>query len=150
MRTPEIEESLTVAADNSGINRHVWPTAETVRYVFPGNERTAGPTLKVTWLDGGLRRHALQGYADGGLAAPVFTSSERLLAVVNNLLDLARLEQGWRQLDTRAESPTRTAASSVPWRSCRGGEFAGPAPEKCGPHRSYRRGRFAPIRGAST
>jgi len=46
---------LTVAADNSGINRHVWPTAETVRYVFPGNERTAGPTLKVTWLDGGLR-----------------------------------------------------------------------------------------------
>jgi signal transduction histidine kinase len=32
-------------------------------------------------------------------------SSERLLAVVNNLLDLARLEQGWRQLEVRPESP---------------------------------------------
>jgi signal transduction histidine kinase len=32
-------------------------------------------------------------------------NSERLLAVVNNLLDLARLEQGWRQLDVRPEAP---------------------------------------------
>ncbi len=32
-------------------------------------------------------------------------NSERLLAVVNNLLDLARLEQGSRQLDVRPESP---------------------------------------------
>jgi PAS domain S-box-containing protein len=32
-------------------------------------------------------------------------NSERLLAMVNNLLDLARLEQGWRQLDVRPESP---------------------------------------------
>lgn len=46
---------LTVGADNSGINRQIWPTAETVRYVFPGNDMTVGPTLKVTWLDGGLR-----------------------------------------------------------------------------------------------
>jgi signal transduction histidine kinase/HAMP domain-containing protein len=30
---------------------------------------------------------------------------ERLLATVNNLLDLARLEQGWRQLDVRPEPP---------------------------------------------
>src|SRR4051812_33303041 len=46
---------LTVGADNSGINRHIWPTAETVRYVFPGTELTAGPKLNVTWTDGGLR-----------------------------------------------------------------------------------------------
>ncbi len=46
---------LTVAADNSGINRHIWPTAETVKYVFPGNEFTAGAELPVTWSDGGLR-----------------------------------------------------------------------------------------------
>jgi hypothetical protein len=46
---------LTVGADNSGINRHIWPTTQTIRYVFPGNELTAGPTLKVTWTDGGLR-----------------------------------------------------------------------------------------------
>jgi signal transduction histidine kinase/HAMP domain-containing protein len=32
-------------------------------------------------------------------------NSERLLKVVNNLLDLARLEQGWGQLRTRTESP---------------------------------------------
>jgi signal transduction histidine kinase len=30
---------------------------------------------------------------------------ERLLAMVNNLLDLARLEEGWQQLSTRPESP---------------------------------------------
>lgn len=45
----------TVAADNSGINRQIWPTAETIRYVFPGNPLTAGPTLRVTWSDGGVR-----------------------------------------------------------------------------------------------
>jgi signal transduction histidine kinase len=32
-------------------------------------------------------------------------NSERLLAMVNNLLDLARLEQGWSQLEFRPESP---------------------------------------------
>lgn len=32
-------------------------------------------------------------------------NSERLLAMVNNLLDLARLEQGWRQLEIRPEAP---------------------------------------------
>jgi signal transduction histidine kinase len=32
-------------------------------------------------------------------------NSERLLAMVNNLLDLARLEQGWRQLDVQSVSP---------------------------------------------
>ena len=28
---------------------------QTIRYEFPGNELTAGPTLRVTWTDGGLR-----------------------------------------------------------------------------------------------
>jgi predicted dehydrogenase len=46
---------LTIGADNTGINRHIWPTSETVKYVFPGNERISGPTLSVTWTDGGLR-----------------------------------------------------------------------------------------------
>ncbi len=43
-------------------------------------------------------------------------NSERLLAMVNNLLDLARLEQGSRQLDLqpiRPESLLRTAADSI-------------------------------------
>jgi predicted dehydrogenase len=46
---------LSVTADNSGINRHIWPTFETVRYIFPGNELTVGKTLALTWTDGGLR-----------------------------------------------------------------------------------------------
>jgi predicted dehydrogenase len=50
-----IRAPLTVGADNTGINRHIWPTSESVKYVFPGNELTAGPTIKVTWTDGGLR-----------------------------------------------------------------------------------------------
>ena len=43
-------------------------------------------------------------------------NSERLLAMVNNLLDLARLEQGWRQLDVHPASPVsllRDAADAV-------------------------------------
>ena len=46
---------LSITAENSGVNRHIWPTTETVRYVFPGTEFTAGETLKVTWTDGGVR-----------------------------------------------------------------------------------------------
>jgi hypothetical protein len=51
----DLTAPLTVGADNTGINRHIWPTAETVKFVFPGNARTVGPTLSVTWTDGGLR-----------------------------------------------------------------------------------------------
>lgn len=46
---------LTIGASNTGVNRHVWPSAQTIRYVFPGNELTAGTTLNVTWSDGGLK-----------------------------------------------------------------------------------------------
>jgi hypothetical protein len=51
----DLKAPLTVGADNSGINRHIWPTSEVVRYVFPGGELIAGATLNVTWTDGGLR-----------------------------------------------------------------------------------------------
>jgi len=44
---------LSVTAETSGINAHVWPTLEKVKYVFPGNERTAGSTLALTWTNGG-------------------------------------------------------------------------------------------------
>jgi signal transduction histidine kinase len=43
-------------------------------------------------------------------------NSERLLAMINNLLDLARLEQGYQQLDMQPESPEallRTAAEAI-------------------------------------
>ncbi len=41
---------------------------------------------------------------------------ERLLAMLNNLLDLARLEQGWRQLDVQPEAPAdllKAAAETI-------------------------------------
>ena len=50
-----LQAPQSVTAENSGVNRHIWPTTETVRFVFPGNTLTAGPTLKVTWTDGGVR-----------------------------------------------------------------------------------------------
>lgn len=51
----DLQAPLSVVADNSGFNRHVWPVNETVRYVFPGNQYTADKTLKITWTDGGLK-----------------------------------------------------------------------------------------------
>ncbi len=50
-----LQAPISVVADNSGFNKHVWPVNETVRWVFPGNELTAGKTLNVTWSDGGLK-----------------------------------------------------------------------------------------------
>lgn len=43
-----------IRTENSGINEHIWPTLETVQYVFPGNALTLGE-LNVFWYDGGLR-----------------------------------------------------------------------------------------------
>ena len=51
----DLKAPLSVVADNSGINSHVWPVNETVRWIFPGNEFIAGDTLSVTWTDGGLK-----------------------------------------------------------------------------------------------
>jgi predicted dehydrogenase len=61
---------LTVGAEHTGMNRHVWPTAETIRYVFPGNALTAGKTLKVTWSDGGRRPERKLAQLPGDLELP--------------------------------------------------------------------------------
>jgi predicted dehydrogenase len=50
-----LKAPLRVTADHSGMNRHVWPVMQTVRWEFPGNELIAGKTLPLTWTDGGLR-----------------------------------------------------------------------------------------------
>ncbi len=60
----------SVAAENSGVNRHIWPTSEKVRFVFPGNELTAGPTLNVTWTDGGVRPERKVAQMSGDLDLP--------------------------------------------------------------------------------
>jgi predicted dehydrogenase len=66
----KLSDPLSVVAANTGINRHIWPTAQTVRYVFPGNAFTAGPTLNVTWTDGGLRPERKLAQMPGDLELP--------------------------------------------------------------------------------
>jgi predicted dehydrogenase len=46
---------VSISAKNTGVNQHIWPTRQIIEYLFPGNDRTTGPTLKVTWSDGGLK-----------------------------------------------------------------------------------------------
>ena len=65
---------LTVSADHSGINRQIWPTIETVRYVFPGTEFTAGKTLQLTWTDGGVRPSRKLAQLPGDLELPAHGS----------------------------------------------------------------------------
>lgn len=45
----------TIKNENTGINDEVWPASQTIHYLFPGTEYTAGDTLKITWYDGGRR-----------------------------------------------------------------------------------------------
>jgi predicted dehydrogenase len=54
----ELGTPLTIRAETEGLNAQTWPAAETVRYVFPGNPRTAGSTLPITWHNGGRRPDA--------------------------------------------------------------------------------------------
>jgi predicted dehydrogenase len=51
----DLTAPISVQAKNSGINNQIWPTHETINYVFPGTQYTAGKTMKLTWMDGGLK-----------------------------------------------------------------------------------------------
>lgn len=51
----DLTAPLSIQAKNSGVNDQIWPTHQTINYVFPGTQYTAGKTLKVTWMDGGLK-----------------------------------------------------------------------------------------------
>ena len=51
----DLTAPISVVAKNSGINNQIWPTHETIKYVFPGTEYTAGKTMNLTWMDGGLK-----------------------------------------------------------------------------------------------
>ncbi|MFZ4732070.1 MAG: Gfo/Idh/MocA family protein [Pirellulales bacterium] len=50
---------LSVRAEATPMNREVWYTKSTVRWLFPGTARTAGPTIEVTWYDGQGHKPAL-------------------------------------------------------------------------------------------
>lgn len=43
---------LTIKADAAPMNKEIWYKKSTVAYEFPGNDLTAGKTIKVTWYDG--------------------------------------------------------------------------------------------------
>ena len=45
----------TIQCDHEGFNPELWPGPETVKYVFPATQYTAGDTLPVTWYDGGRK-----------------------------------------------------------------------------------------------
>lgn len=51
----ELTAPLSVRAEHDGTNHEVWPGPETVTWVFPGTDYTAGEQLTVIWRDGGLR-----------------------------------------------------------------------------------------------
>jgi len=51
----------TIKNVHTGMNEEVWPAQQTIHYLFPGTEYTAGKNLKISWYDGGLlpnTRHA--------------------------------------------------------------------------------------------
>ena len=49
----ELTAPLSIRAENTGRHPETWPTAETIHFLFPGTQWTAGKTLPVTWYDGG-------------------------------------------------------------------------------------------------
>ena len=42
----------SITAEAPPINSETWTHSARVKYVFPGNERTVGSTINVTWIDG--------------------------------------------------------------------------------------------------
>ncbi|HVA48830.1 MAG TPA: Gfo/Idh/MocA family oxidoreductase [Pirellulales bacterium] len=48
----DLTAPLTVRAEAPPINREVWTKSATVYYDFPGTQRTADSTLKLTWYEG--------------------------------------------------------------------------------------------------
>jgi len=48
-------DPISVRSEHSGMNDEIWPAQETITYLVPGTEYTAGKTLKITWYDGGRR-----------------------------------------------------------------------------------------------
>jgi predicted dehydrogenase len=49
----ELTAPISLRAENTGVNSDTWPVSETVSFLFPGTEWTAGKTMPLTWYDGG-------------------------------------------------------------------------------------------------
>ena len=65
-----ITTPISVKAENTGVNDQTWPGEETINWVFPGNELTAGKTLPVTWWDGGRKPDAALAKLPDGAKLP--------------------------------------------------------------------------------
>lgn len=48
----ELDAPTSVKAEHEGTNKEIWPGAEKVNWIFPGNKWTADKTLSITWYDG--------------------------------------------------------------------------------------------------
>lgn len=51
----DLTAPLRVMSENMGTTDEVWPGPETVTFVFPKTERTAGEQINIFWRDGGLK-----------------------------------------------------------------------------------------------
>lgn len=60
----------TIIAENSGLNAETWSASQTVRFTFPGTALTAGPTLPLTWYDGGRQPDAALARIPKGQSLP--------------------------------------------------------------------------------
>lgn len=66
----ELTAPVTIRAENEGLNKHTWPTAETIAYIFPGTPYTAGPVLPLSWYDGGRKPNPRLAYLPEGEELP--------------------------------------------------------------------------------
>ncbi|MEQ9070071.1 MAG: Gfo/Idh/MocA family oxidoreductase [Gimesia chilikensis] len=48
-------DPISVHSEHTGMNDEVWPAQETIKYIIPGTQYTAGRSLPINWYDGGRR-----------------------------------------------------------------------------------------------
>ncbi|UUO04501.1 Gfo/Idh/MocA family oxidoreductase [Blastopirellula sp. J2-11] len=48
----ELTAPTSLVAENPVLNKEVWPKTNIVKYIFPGTQYTADPTINVTWYSG--------------------------------------------------------------------------------------------------
>jgi len=61
---------ISVIAESSGLHPETWSASQTVRYTFPGTPLTAGPTIAVTWYDGGRQPDVALARLPSGMSLP--------------------------------------------------------------------------------
>lgn len=57
----DLTAPVSIEAEAPKIGDQIWAPQSQVTYMFPGNARIAGETLKLTWIDGANRKPSLEG-----------------------------------------------------------------------------------------